>query len=176
MALIDYTSPEYILEFLKYHGPINVLMLEDLLFDAEIEQVHRTGQDSDILFGERFCSSLDSLKEKGMIRYRGGDNPLYMTVYATYGKDETPRTIFTWNAAMDWAREKGVPLKKGKVTKETAHLRIYEYGLMDEFNREWPEYQFHINSVEKAKELQEARGRRAKRAAYFKKKYSEGSQ
>lgn len=55
-----------------------------------------------------------------------------------------------WNAAMDWAREHGADLRKGKVSKDLAKFRIYKAGLMDEFNEAWPMYSFTYEQVELA--------------------------
>ena len=55
-----------------------------------------------------------------------------------------------WNAAMDWAREHGADLRKGKVSKDLAKFRIYKAGLMEEFNEAWPMYSFNYEQVELA--------------------------
>ena len=53
---------------------------------------------------------------------------------------------------MQWAREHGAELRKGKVSKDLAKFRIYKAGIIDEFNKEWPMYAFTYDDVKKASE------------------------
>lgn len=51
---------------------------------------------------------------------------------------------------MQWAREHGAELRKGKVSKDLAKFRIYKAGLMDQFNEAWPMYAFTYDDVKTA--------------------------
>ena len=53
---------------------------------------------------------------------------------------------------MQWARDHGAELRKGKVSKDLAKLRIYKAGLMEEFSKEWPMYAFDFDAVKLASE------------------------
>lgn len=55
-----------------------------------------------------------------------------------------------WNTAMEWAREHGAEIRKGKVSKDLAKFRIFKAGLMEQFNETWPMYAFSQSDVEKS--------------------------
>ena len=81
-----------------------------------------------------FDNAVEALVNEGEIRVRG------KRIYLTYGEEPLTPTVETWNFAMGWARDNGARIHKGKVTRTLARARIYEAGLMHEFNKAWPEY------------------------------------
>lgn len=58
-----------------------------------------------------------------------------------------------WEQAVTWAREHGAKIRRSArgYNKNTVIVRIYEAGLMDEFNKEFPEYKFDKEMVKEAK-------------------------
>lgn len=58
-----------------------------------------------------------------------------------------------WEQAITWAREHGANIRRSSrgYNKNTVIVRIYEARLMDEFNKEFPEYKFDKEQVKDAK-------------------------
>lgn len=72
-----------------------------------------------------------------------------------------------WQPALDWARENGANIRKGKISKWLARVRIDEAGLRDEWNQRYPDYKFSEKDVDYAKSILEGR---AEYYSKFKKK------
>ena len=58
-----------------------------------------------------------------------------------------------WQLAIEWAREHGAKIRRGKVTKQLARVRIYEAKLMKQWNEQFPDLAFDEADVEKSKEF-----------------------
>lgn len=56
-----------------------------------------------------------------------------------------------WQPAIDWARENGANIRKGKTSKWLARVRIEEAGLREEFNARYPDYAFSEKDVDYAR-------------------------
>ena len=65
---------------------------------------------------------------------------------------ERQEAMDRYNAAVQWARDHGANLRKGKVSKDLMKFRIYKAGLMDEFNKAWPMFAFSEEDVKIASE------------------------
>ena len=74
-------------------------------------------------------------------------------------EEEKQRKMDNYNDALQWARENGANLRKGKISKDLATYRIYIAGLMDRFNEKYPEYAFTKNDVIGAVKRMEAKDR-----------------
>lgn len=58
-----------------------------------------------------------------------------------------------WQLGLDWAREHGAKIRKGKTSKYTVRVRIYEAGLMDQWNELFPNYAFTDKDVKDAQSI-----------------------
>lgn len=56
-----------------------------------------------------------------------------------------------WQLALDWARMHGARIRRGKVSKDLACVRIYKAGLMNQWNKEFPELAFDLTDLQKSK-------------------------
>lgn len=56
-----------------------------------------------------------------------------------------------WQPAIDWAREHGARIRKGKVSKHLARVRIDEAGLRTQWNELYPDYAFSEKDVRYSK-------------------------
>ena len=80
---------------------------------------------------------------------------------------EINRKMDGWQPALDWARENGAAIRKGKISKQLARVRIQEAGLREQWNQQFPDYAFTEDDVIRARhELDE-------RAKYYAKKHKE---
>lgn len=62
-----------------------------------------------------------------------------------------------WHKACDWARERGVKIRRGKVTLALAITRVGDAGLMEEWNATWPQFAFIPEKLEESREAVERR-------------------
>jgi len=67
------------------------------------------------------------------------------------------RKMDGWQPALDWARENGANIRKGKISKWLAWVRVDEAGLRDQWNEKFPDYRFNDRDLERAKEVLEDR-------------------
>lgn len=83
-----------------------------------------------------------------MYRFEELDNGRKRREYLAQREKERQEAMDRYNAAIQWARDHGAELRKGKVSKDLAKFRIYKAGLMEEFNKEWPMYAFTYEDVQ----------------------------
>lgn len=70
---------------------------------------------------------------------------------------ERLKAIDRWNESLDWAREHGAQIRRGKITKDLAYYRIYAAGLMEEYSSHFPEFSFDLGRVKTGVERLKAR-------------------
>lgn len=58
-----------------------------------------------------------------------------------------------WQPALDWAREHGANIRKGKISKYLARVRIDDAGLRGEWNKLFPDYAFSEHDVDVARDI-----------------------
>lgn len=125
-----------IIQYLSENGPCYDLWLADMV-------------DNEDVIGDTYVEAMNQLLEAHEVGWLKGNR-----LVLTYGEDPLPANVTTWNYAMDWAREHGAKIRRGKVTKVQARARIYEAGLRKEFNHAWPTYGFsEIEGLQAKEEL-----------------------
>lgn len=60
---------------------------------------------------------------------------------------ERAEALDRWNKSLDWAREHGAQIRRGKITKDLAYYRIYAAGLMEAYSAQHPEFKFDRDRV-----------------------------
>ena len=58
-----------------------------------------------------------------------------------------------WQPALDWATEHGANIRKGKISKYLARVRIDDAGLREEWNERFPDYAFSKHDVDVARDI-----------------------
>lgn len=72
---------------------------------------------------------------------------------------EAKRKMDLYNESLDWAREHGANIRKGRITKDLSRYRIFSAGLMNEYNSRFPEFAFTEEDVRRGVERLEERDR-----------------
>lgn len=72
---------------------------------------------------------------------------------------EAKRKMDLYNESIDWAREHGANIRKGRITKDLSRYRIFSAGLMDEYNSRFPDFAFTEEDVRRGVERLEERDR-----------------
>ena len=73
--------------------------------------------------------------------------------------NEIQRKMDIWQSAIGWARQNGANIRKGKISKDLARVRIQEAGLREQWNELFPDYAFSEEDVIMAKEVLEERNK-----------------
>jgi len=125
--------------------------------DDLIEEAFEKGEEEITTITESYVKFSSAVKFSGNILKKDRQRKEEAKRIAAEKEAAKQKKFDDWNVAMDWAREHGVKLRRGKVNKHLARVRIYESGLMEQWNAAWPDFKFDKKDVDCAKEFLEER-------------------